>query len=384
MKNTPSFTKSVFESFRSRLSIDMWDTVMETYEKGSYKEALYLLLDYIDKDIRKNHTGSDDFFEIPHGSILVRIWINDEQLKVEAPFLKVTDKTKRVPLYRHIAELNFEAVGLPSIILKEGELSFAYTCPLNLCEPYKIYSVLQDICIQADRYDEEFITKFEAEHFVEPKVTHYEQAVLDDAYQTIQSIVTEGLEYIDFFQSKRYTNYIWDAVDITLKRIDFFISPQGHLKNEIEKSIDMLNSSQLPIEEKLQKGEQFLRELKAKEKDEVIKDLYRVNQFITSKFSADLDTLQQKWQQPCDNAKKEISQGYHMGACLTMITNIYSAFYYAELPDEITKKMTFLLESTSGQPWEKAAKELMEGMNKILENKPLEASGGGFLKRLFS
>ena len=94
-----------------------------------------------------------------HGSIIVNIKLDEEKLSITAPFVALPEKG-RIPLLRQVAGLNFNAMDLATIYLRDNRLSFEYSCPIQLINPYKIYYILQEICCTGDKYDDEFETKF--------------------------------------------------------------------------------------------------------------------------------------------------------------------------------------------------------------------------------
>ncbi len=390
MKNTLSFENSILDSFQTQITVSKWDEVMEAYEKAAHRKAILTLLDYVDVNIRKNYAQEDEtFFEIPHGSITIKLWITDTIFKVVAPFLKITDDTKIVPLYRHVAELNFHPLRLPQITLDNGELDFTFETAIHLCEPFKIYYLLKDICTFADRHDDEFITKFKAAPLREPKIEKYDATILEKGYNKIQEFLEEALNFIQYLEDKRYTNYIWDVVNLTLKRIDFYIAPQGNLKTELEENINALYAKE-PFENRIQKGKQYLTELKNKEKQEILDDIYIAEVFVPFKYRSNLADVKENWKNAYATAEKEMKDGHFMGACFSLTVAIYDMFYYANIPDDIAKKTINLLQNTSEKPWNVAARELYDGMTKIMNNQPLPLKGSknqsnkkSFFKKLF-
>ena len=95
-------------------------------------QSFYALLDYVNDEFREkygNAKGTE--FNIPHGSIVVNIKIEDDRLLIHAPFLSLPEKN-RIPLLRQVAGLNFNAMDLAQVELKKDRLAFEYTCPLAL------------------------------------------------------------------------------------------------------------------------------------------------------------------------------------------------------------------------------------------------------------
>ena len=257
MNTAPRFDKSFLPPMVSVLNSDYWNVVINTYEEGKYLENIHAVLDYIQKDLSLNALNPEKTrYTIPHGSTLVNLEIEDNILKISAPFLKIPARSL-IPLMRQSAEINFGTLVLAQIVLEGDEIFFKYECPLELCEPYKLYRVLEEICIQADANDDIFIEKFGAQRLAEMQVTFYSQEQIDLCFEKFQAYLQEALHYINYFESKRIEYFGWDAMYMAFTKIDYFMRPQGVLKSNLEKAIKELNSN-LDMAEKLAKGVNLL------------------------------------------------------------------------------------------------------------------------------
>ena len=157
MKQTLTFTPSVIPSTASRLDPDAFDRSLEAFNEKRYRDSFLALLDFIGKGLRTRYGNADaTAFEIPHGSIVVRIRTDGGRLRIEAPFLELPGKG-RIPLLRQAAVLNICGMDLPRIVLRGERLYFEYECPMTLVHPAKIYYVLRDICHTGDRYEGSYV-----------------------------------------------------------------------------------------------------------------------------------------------------------------------------------------------------------------------------------
>ncbi len=196
MKQTLTFIPPVIASTESKINVESFDASVEAFENHEYRQSFYALLDYIDKEFRTTYgDAAGNEFHIPHGSIIVHIKLDDEKLSITAPFVCLPEKG-RIPLLRQVAGLNFNAMDLSMIYLKDEQLSFEYSCPIQLINPYKIYYILEEICRTGDRYDDEFETKFGAHRIYEPKNTPYADADIDRIYEALQDCCSECLEAV--------------------------------------------------------------------------------------------------------------------------------------------------------------------------------------------
>ena len=126
MKQTLTFNLSTIASTESKIKVDYFDTSVEAFDNGEYLQSFYALLDYVNDEFREkygNAKGTE--FNIPHGSIVVNIKIENDWLLIHAPFLSLPEKN-RIPLLRQVAGLNFNAMDLAQVELKKDRLAFEH------------------------------------------------------------------------------------------------------------------------------------------------------------------------------------------------------------------------------------------------------------------
>ena len=139
MKQTLSFHSPIIASTQSKVDVEAFEKSTDAFEKGEHLQSFYLLLDYIDPELRSkfgNAEGTE--FAVPHGSIMVYLKLEGDQLNITAPFLLLPEKG-RIPLLRQVAALNLTELTLACISLQNDKLFFDFHCPVALCNPYKIY-----------------------------------------------------------------------------------------------------------------------------------------------------------------------------------------------------------------------------------------------------
>ena len=72
MKQTLSFHSPIIASTQSKVAVEAFEKSTDAFEKGERLQSFYLLLDYIDPELRSkfgNAEGTE--FAVPHGSIMV-------------------------------------------------------------------------------------------------------------------------------------------------------------------------------------------------------------------------------------------------------------------------------------------------------------------------
>lgn len=368
MKQTLSFNPSTITSTESKLNVEAFDTSVEAFDNKEYLQSFYALLDYINKDFRTkygNKQGNE--FHIPHGSIIVHIKLDDQQLFINAPFVSLPEKGK-IPLLRQIAGLNFNAMDLANIALKDNQLYFEYSCPIQLINPYKIYYILEEICRTGDKYDDEFETKFEAKRIYEPKVTPYDAETLEQIYQAIELSCRECIDAIKYFEPSRKYGYIWNIIDTTLLKVMYFAHPQGQLLNDMQKAIRDMDREDIPLPEIIAHGREMVERLQKMPKEELAEYLYYVETFIPDKRRSNLQNIQENFEDSYKKISAYMESGEYMTACIMIIYKFYEMYYYNNLQDDVNALVVKALQKTSAQPWDKAAPILYQAMENIMED----------------
>lgn len=374
MNHLQTFQRTRIPS-KSKIQTDIWENVVELFENGKYKESLLRLLDYVDKDL-VSHTGNTDKteFNIPHGSVVVNIKLHNETLDVKVPFLRLPEKSA-IPILRKIAEINFSPLTITNIFLEDNDLVFKYSSPLNLCEPWKMYSVFREICINADNFDDEFIQKFSATRFQEPKITDFDPQKKEEIWNNYQALLAETKEYIDYFENKRIEGFVWDALLQLFLNMDYIIAPQGALRTDLEEVVGFMQNNNYGFHEKIEKGKNFYKKLQQVTREQLDSNLYVSEVFIPIKYSASLQKVRETFTHQYETAKKEMSNSDFMGAALSIRYVFLYEFYYAYAPDDIVEKMTQALEQSSGKTWEEAARILWQAIDGIMTGNTSQSGG---------
>ncbi|MEL6589078.1 MAG: hypothetical protein AAFQ68_03320 [Bacteroidota bacterium] len=373
MNVAPSFDLSLLGAKPSKVAPDYWDQVLKLYEEQSYKEAILGILQYVDEGlITRTGNAEQTRFEIPHGSAVVYVEIGAEALHVEAPFLRI-DQANKIPLLRQVAQINFTPLNLAKIILKDEKLAFHYTCPLALCEPYKMYEVFREICFYADHYDDEFIQKFGAQWIQEPVIHPFREAEKKKAWERVQAYVEEAFAYIEYFENKRSFAHAWDIVALTLWKIEYYCEPQGIFRNELQKAIENQQENASLID-KVNRGKDYLRKLQQSDQQAFEADLYRTERFIPIKFRSTPENIRTNFEEAYQRAKAERDGNDHLGATLTLSSIFLKLFYYNHVEESIANPIEKALQEASGRSWAEASDLLWNAMNNFMRPQSQENS----------
>jgi len=358
---------------------EKWDEAVALFKNKAYALVLPTLLDYLGPQFQSKKKG--DTYEIAHGSVVVSLTQTDTELLISCPFVNIA-QAKKVPLMRRLAELRMYPLNLTNLVLENDLVYFSFSCPLNLCEPYKIYGVLREICFYADSYDDEFIEKFGAEHLQEPNITAFANDLKETAYANYQSILEQGLSRLAHYMEKRHINNAWYTLNISLKQIEFHIEPQGYLRSLLEKAIDGIFDRNLAIQDRLLHGKASLEKLKAYDKDNFYKDLYQIETFVPHKYSGKKENIRENWEDSYAEAQDMLANSRFEDACHLMQSCFYGLFYYNLVGEDLAQPITDALAQASGLDWNQAAPILLKGMEALMEDQILGNDFGMDLSKI--
>lgn len=375
-------SKSITPGLQSKIDPYFWDIVLESFREKDYANTIRNIISYVDPSIVvRTSNESKTKFEIPHGSANLCIFIHEDSFEVKAPFLDISE-AKKIPLMRKVAELNFSPLNLSHIKLENNQLLFYYKCPLELVEPQKIYDVLKEICVFTDSYDDEFINKYNAKWILEPKIKDYPPKVLEEVWETVNLFLSEAIKAVNYYESKRQYGFAWDVIATTLMKIEYYASPQGFVRTEIEKQLSVLNELE-NISRKSETGKKFLEKLKNYDKEEFLDDVYMSEVFIPYKWRATDESVKTSLKPVFEQAKAEVEAGDYQSATLNITYHFYNIFYNNNISDEIEELFTEALIKSSNQTWEESSKVLYSAIEKLVVGYTEEENKGGFFKKLF-
>jgi len=369
-----SYNAPGFQPDDSKFNDDHWDAAVDHFKNERFKETVDSLIDYIDPALRPKH-ASGNGYRIPHGSIVVNIKFEEDKLIIDSPFLNLED-SKRVPLMRRLAEIKQHPLNLASLKIADNEAHFHYTCTMHTCEPYKVYNVLREICHLADMYDDEFIEKFDAKHLTEPEVQHLDDHKKGETVASINSIIKEGLEYYDYYQSKRWGNLAWYALNITLKRIDVFAQPQGYFRTELERAIQTLYDRNQSFADALMKTKQHLQKFADYDETSLKNSLYKINTFVPSKYKGNIENIKENWKGAYDDVRQMIGGGNYEEASLLILSSFYNLLHHNYVDANTQSAISSAMTNAAGKSWGEGGEILWKTMQNIMEGN-LEEAGHG-------
>ena len=374
MKHTLPYYEPIIKSTQSKADNDIVDECVELYEAGKTHESLLRLIDFFNPELRQKYGNAEGTaLHIPHGSIMVDILLGDDEVYIYSDFLLVPDD-QRLPMLRQVAEMNSSRLMLPRFVLTGDKLRIEYRCSTKQCHPYKIFTVLRNICMVGDRYDDEFCEKFGAKRCYTPHVMPYQPQEVDYIYDGIQTLCSQALEGVEKYSRQRFYGYAMQLLAATICQIYYMASPQGMLLNKINRTIGELSQDDIPILDQMKKGVTALREIQAISKQDLAHDLYHVEILASPNLRGTLQTLQKKLADVFKASLERVQFKDYEQSALRLLYVIYRLFYEYDIPDEINAVLAEGLKKASDKPFKDAAFALLETIDYLMDDDNFEDS----------
>ncbi|MBS9783509.1 MAG: hypothetical protein KGV46_03045 [Pasteurella sp.] len=348
-----------------------WSEATEAYERKEYKAVVYHLLRFINQNVagtlRLNK--KDIHIEIKHSCMLLDIKVNDDEFKIKAPFLTITEQTNVIALLRKISELNFNALMLPQIILEDDLLYFSYSCPLELCEPAKILAVIREICYQGDYHSPRLKENYQTDYFINPSKRDLTTNEKDKVFTSIKKILDDYDNCMAFFEKERLSEYHWDIVTITLLKFENMPYLNGVLRSDLL-DITSLMYSDNHTEFKVDRGMAFIKELKEKSTQEFLDSMYYQHTFYTRLMNISQETLKEELEKNKERFEKSKKEGRYFALTYDIYERLLKIIYEYNIDDK-TRNMIYkgLNQIKRNTDFEEAAMTLYNLYNDLVKGK---------------
>jgi hypothetical protein len=262
--------------------VSKWNDADALFKEKKYFESISAFFDYLKDDAAQNviheRSGSEGRFELFQGSKIVRGSYNNEQLKAEATLAKMPQPS--VPVMRRLLEMNFN-LYYGRFALDNDHLCMRFDSNLAAASPNKLYYGLKELATKADKQDDLLVQDFtilqttDTEHIKE-----IPQQQKEIKYQFWTKWIKETLDYAGTLDADKFSGGIAYLLLSLAYRLDYLISPEGKLMNELEKVVEIyFRKDERPAQEKNRDMTEAYNKLLAKSKEEMFP------YFFTSKYT---------------------------------------------------------------------------------------------------
>ncbi len=368
--------------------IAYWDKALDTFDEKKYKESVINVIKYINSNLIDERSTEGDIEIVQmQGSAEIHIKITDSTFYINAPFLRIGTQTNRVALLRRVAEVNFSPLRLAQIYLKNDELFFEYKMSIDLAQPNKVYDIVRNVALFADKFDDEFIENYQAEFIQKTKYTELKPKEKDVVWQQISDIFEDYKKYTELFKEKRWDEFVWDILIISYLKISNMPYVNGKLRSDLIYIISLMTDTDIDFNYRVDKGVNFMKKLLKKSRDEIMKNIYHADQLISLRWRSNeqiiSDRLNKSLKSVQDDEKNErfFNVSYYLQYLFLRLIYDYN------LEDSYINAIYDVLEKVSGLEPEEAAPILIDlfyKMQKAKINQKEEKKDKGFFSKLFN
>ncbi len=386
----PKYKRPIAKIDDPTVNVDFWDEAVDAFDDKNYKQSVLAIINYINLNILKNiDTKQDVVFTQMQGSAEIKVKITDEIFCVKAPFLRITEQTNQVALLRRVAEVNFTPLRLVQIHLKDDELFFEYEMPIELAQPNKVYDILREVCVYADVFDDKFIEKYKAEFYKTPKKIDLTEEEKELVWQQISDIFEDYKNYKEYFKEKRRDSFIWDILAISFLKISNMPYINGKLRSDLIHNISSLFNFDIDFNHRVDKGVNFMKELMARSKEDILKNAYHAEQFLSLRWRSSEQIIKDWAQNKLDTIQKYEKEENHFNLSYYLQVGFLKLIYDYNLEQNYAEAINNVLEQVSGLEPSDAAPKMAEVFYQLLNGeinapKPEKEKKKGFFSKLFN
>ncbi|MGC4035524.1 MAG: hypothetical protein QM764_06145 [Chitinophagaceae bacterium] len=262
--------------------VTRWNDADAFFKDKKYIESFSAFFDYLRDDAVQNVLHERDAeggrFELFQGSKIVRGRYNNEYLQAEATLAKMPQPS--VPVMRRLLEMNFN-LYYGRFALDNDRLCMRFDSSLSGANPNKLYYGLKELATKADKQDDLLVQDFTILQTLDTEhIRDIPQQQKEIKYQYWIKWIRETLDYVATLDADKFSGGIAYLLLSLAYRLDYLISPEGKLMNELEKIVEIyFRKDERPAQDKNRDMIEGYNKLATKSQQEIFPYLF------TSKYT---------------------------------------------------------------------------------------------------
>lgn len=363
MDKSFKFFPVIFQCLDSPFHLPAWDEALIQFQAKDYRSAIHSVFCYINQTFAKqSSTGPVTEYKIRHSSSSGVFRVTETHFELEFPLVRIPNPCPPA-LLRQVTEVNFEAVSLARIKLKGDSLIFHYRDHLALSHPAKIYSLLREVCINADYYDDALVEKFKAQHMIPPNQKRHSDRDLDRAWEAFQAQLIQAEAYTNHFEQKRNGTCIFDPAAIFLHQASYTLNPHGILRAHLGDLYQAIRFD-LPIEAKLKEVRRLFDKIKKLDRPKFIDCMYVAELFLADKRTMEVEETKNFLEQYLNGASQDRQKHDFITSTCGLLSGSYFLLDMKVMPPGIWQVLKAGITSASEKSWQEASNILFEHFEK--------------------
>ncbi len=258
--------------------VNRWTDADNLYKEKNHTESIDAFFDYLRDDAAANvvyeRNGAEGRFQFYQGSKIVRGSFNQEQLQAEVTLARMPQPS--VSVMRRLLEMNFN-LFYSRFALDNDRLCMKFDSDPETASPSKLYYGLKELATKADKQDDLLVQDFstlevsDAEH-----IEVIDEREKEAKYVYLQKWIQQAYETINPLDAEKFSGGIAYILLSLIYRIDYLITPEGKLLNDLEKIAAIyFKKDERPVAEKSRDMMEEFKKIQAIPKEEIYKYLFR-------------------------------------------------------------------------------------------------------------
>lgn len=222
---------------KSVKKVQKWTEADNLFKAGEYRQCIDAFFDYLCDDEQQNleiEREQDTLrFRLYQGSQVIRGEVNGEKLIAETVLASMADQS--TPVMRKLLEMNF-SLYYSRYALSGANVSMLFDTAVSAATPNKLYYGLKELATKSDKQDDLLISEFSSLQPIDTShILQIPEPEKEIKYQYLQTWVRSTLDYVATLDAEKFSGAISYLLLTLAFRIDYLITPEGKLMNELEK-----------------------------------------------------------------------------------------------------------------------------------------------------
>ena len=265
------------DSFKTKTQSDCWTETVNLFEQKKYFDSYKLFIKYISNpkgdNIKSYESDGTLKIEFIQGSKMITVNITDKKITAESIIAKCEKLS--ISYMRRLLELNY-SLFYSRFTLNNNLISIKFDSSILDCFPEKLYYALKELSVKADKQDDLLLDEFST---LKPTENSPIISLSDDIrklkLEYFKKWINDTINMISALNENTFDGGISYLLLSLLYRIDYLLTPEGSLVDEIENiSSEYFSKEEKKWVEKNSNMRDKFKKLLSKPDEEILKSFY--------------------------------------------------------------------------------------------------------------